>query len=324
MKYMQNSLADDGTPLLQQNGKSSLKCITSEENDGDFYFPYGTLERDCYDNVAEAVIQNGVDKAWFSAFNMPSSAVRNVNCWLRRYDTSGIAVWNTYDNSKKRKGVVVTPRHVYQVAHYWVREGKKLYFIDPDNNVIERTAQEVQRDGERDVAILLLDSDLPPSIKPIRLFDVDVVFDNDRPIKTPDVPSFFINQQHDVVCGMSYLKHMATEHNACHMDWQTFDPNTPAGRAYRTPKWLPSEFQYDVADGDSGSPVMTIVTNGVGIKELALLGAMQAPGNTYTSLLCNNGVLDLREAIDRQIARVDAKAGISTGYTAGRITPKFN
>ena len=103
---------------------------------------------------------------------------RNPNIFLNGY-TSALTCaspWNSQDGAR-RAGTAITPRHIIFANHYALNVGTTLRFITSDNSVIERTIVGVTGDITSsniseltDVAVGVLDSDLPTSITPCKIF----------------------------------------------------------------------------------------------------------------------------------------------------------
>ena len=94
--------------------------------------------------------------------------VRNTNVWTNggssSIDWTGISPYNT-SGGYHMPGTLISPRHVLMAAHYAASVGSKMYFVDNDNVVYERTLMAAQNvPGEDDVQIGVLDSDLPDSV----------------------------------------------------------------------------------------------------------------------------------------------------------------
>lgn len=112
--------------------------------------------------------------------------VRNTNFFLQSTHAEALTCaspWNS-TGGNKRAGTAITPRHAVCANHYPIPVGAKLRFIASDNTVVERTVVQASniifsnplyppREHSNDVWLMLLDSDLPTSIKPCKLFPYD-------------------------------------------------------------------------------------------------------------------------------------------------------
>jgi hypothetical protein len=112
--------------------------------------------------------------------------VRNTNFFLQSTHAEALTCaspWNS-TGGNKRAGTAITPRHAVCANHYPIPVGAKLRFIASDNTVVERTVVQASniifsnplyppRENSNDVWLMLLDSDLPTSIKPCKLFPYD-------------------------------------------------------------------------------------------------------------------------------------------------------
>lgn len=91
--------------------------------------------------------------------------------WPRRIDFSGVS-W-----SHRQAGTAITPRHIVLAAHYQLKVGASITFHERSGKVHTRKiAQKISFRGQKvpahkrsDIAVALLDSPLPPTIKTYRL-----------------------------------------------------------------------------------------------------------------------------------------------------------
>ena len=102
--------------------------------------------------------------------------VRNSNFFLQGTHAEALTCaspWNSRQG-QNRAGTAITPRHAMLAAHYPLITGDSLRFIASDNTIITRTVVQSQRiyyNGlSTDGQMILLDSDLPASITPCKLF----------------------------------------------------------------------------------------------------------------------------------------------------------
>ena len=105
----------------------------------------------------------------FSSYRANANAQWSNN-WTRRIDFTGVS-WQ-----RRQAGTAITPRHVVFAAHYPVKTGVTITFHDRAGNPHQRTLTErislrknSIEEGRSDITVVLLDSPLPPSIKPFRL-----------------------------------------------------------------------------------------------------------------------------------------------------------
>jgi hypothetical protein len=97
-----------------------------------------------------------------------STYVRNTNCWVADLDLTPISPWNS-TGGNTRAGVLISPRHILFAAHYQINNGATIRFVDNNNNVVTRTLINKLTHPDYspyypDIAIGLLDSDVPASI----------------------------------------------------------------------------------------------------------------------------------------------------------------
>jgi hypothetical protein len=121
--------------------------------------------------------------------------VRSTTCWARKIDTSPISVWNNGGGYAAPEnaggtggvGILVSPRHILFGSHFYIRNGKKLIFVDMNNNVYVRTLS-TSSPTATDVRVGLLDSDLPSSVSFCQVATYDLVqYLDSIPIFTSDI-----------------------------------------------------------------------------------------------------------------------------------------
>ena len=100
--------------------------------------------------------------------------VRNTSFFLQGTHAEALTCaspWNSA-GSNQRAGTAITPRHAVCAKHYPVPVGATMRFITSDNTVITRTVVQagIVTTSAQDAWMVLLDSDLPASITPCKLF----------------------------------------------------------------------------------------------------------------------------------------------------------
>lgn len=103
--------------------------------------------------------------------------VRNTNFFLNGTHAEALTCaspWNSRQ-AGKRAGTAVTPRHAVLASHYPLSVGDTLRFIASDNTVVTKTVVQAARiftsgGVGTDAFMILLDSDLPVSITPCKIF----------------------------------------------------------------------------------------------------------------------------------------------------------
>lgn len=105
----------------------------------------------------------------------PGALVRNPDIWLKDVDTSCICI-NLY-TAPYPNCTLVSPLHVLGVAHNTIDFGSNrgtyntpVRFITMDNEIIDRTALFFQEVGGYDLAVGLLDEEIPNSVKIAKIF----------------------------------------------------------------------------------------------------------------------------------------------------------
>jgi len=227
-----------------------------------------------------------------------STYVRNPDCWAADLhgELTCASAWNSM-GGHTRAGTLVTPRHTICARHYPIPNGTTLRFIAEDNTVHERSVVQhsygLQFDSHgvsSDFMVLLLDSDLPASIKPCKILGNDVF----------DVAegSYW---GAGGFAGLSLDKQELSIINPIRsLDWRrvTYAPALDGQFA---------DFHEHIVSGDSGNP-MFLVING----ELALC-------TTFTTRSSGSFVGTYEAGINGVIATLDGMEGVSTGYTLTRV-----
>lgn len=236
-----------------------------------------------------------------------ASYTRNTSFFLNSHveALTCASPWNSRQG-KFRAGTAVTKRHVLLATHYSLKINDTIRFITSDNTVITKTivqAKAVPYDGpltdsnyNTDSWVVLLDSDLPSSITPCKIF--------------PSSFSSFLpsnDDTSDVLYGVDELPLLILdqdEKGLVHDLWNLrYDRNTPRA-VYKYPTLEDRVAFYErVVSGDSGNPAFVAIGT-----ELWLVGTLHTAG--YTPYL---GALITE--INTVISELDALQGDITGYT---------
>lgn len=248
------SRVSDGTvrivarhPFLR---RSKTVTLTRTNGFGDQFVDFvdGSLAKHIWDAVvSRATGKTAANLGAYSLLNYPGPVYRrNVNFWLKDIDLTACSPWNSYDGAF-RAGVAISPRHIIFARHYPIADGAMLHFVTMDNQVVTRQlVGQSATDGawQYDTIVGVLDSDLPASIKPMKLWPADV----DKYL--PTVSKYFLP-----VCAFDQEEKVITQ------DLQTL---VKAGDNYTlnfgvcqtAPQSVLSE---PVVGGDSGNPIFTII-----------------------------------------------------------------
>lgn len=236
----------------------------------------------------------------------------SADCWAAAFDWSGMSIWNSRSNNGRRRGCLITPRHLWLTKHYPYPVGTVVRFIGTDGVAVERTVIAVAYDGDlsdrtQDEYVALLNADVPNTVNPfpvagdwlatytpsgdlyiLQMFAAFVTVDqNDDALLCPSVS----NPNRDVVVGSNTTLAGVRWHDAC--DPSQFDTYATVFDGYESWAKLP-------VGGDSGSGVFAPLSS----STLALASVITGPwgGDSYQHL-------------DSLIDAADTAAGISTGYT---------
>jgi len=216
------------------------------------------------------------------------SYTRNVNFWGNDLDLTCISPWNS-NSSNRKAGTAITKRHIVNAAHYEYPVGTVVRFITSDNVVVDRTVVGKKRHPNYtpyspDLTVYTLDSDLPETITPCKLFPANngdyITLDN-------------LNDTRPAGLGLDQ------EEKGLIID-------LASNRSFRTPSDSDRLiFHENKISGDSGNPAFAIV-NG----ELVLITVWTFGGAGSGTAISEN-IADLNQ----MIIDSDTQAGVSTGYT---------
>ena len=236
----------------------------------------------------------------------------SANCWAEGFDWSGMTIWNSSSNSSRKRGCLITPRHLWLTKHYLYPVGTVVRFIGTDGSAVERTVIAVAFDGDigdttQDEYVALLNADVPTTVNPfpvagdwlatyessggyniLQMFAAFVTVDqNNDALLCPSIS----NPDRDVITSGDGVLSTVRWNDGCAPT--EFDTLATVFDGYESWAKLP-------VGGDSGSGVFAPLSS----SALAIASVMTGPygGESYLHL-------------NALIASADANAGISTGYT---------
>lgn len=217
------------------------------------------------------------------------SYVRNPNFWANgEIDLTCISPWNS-NSSNRKAGTAITKRHIINAAHYEYGVGTVVRFITSDNVVVNRTIVGKKRHPDYvpytpDLTVYTLDSDLPETITPCKLFPANssdyIILDN-------------LNDTRPAALGLDQEEKGLIIDLASNKSFRT---SSDSDRLI---------FNESKISGDSGNPAFVIV-NG----ELILITVWTFGGAGSGTAISEN-----IEDLNQMIIDSDAQAGVSTGYT---------
>lgn len=126
-----------------------------------------------YRAAANAAVSNlawasGKTNTLFSPWPyVATNFLRNTNCWASGIDLTCASPWNSH-SFYYRPATLVTPQHVVGAIHWFAPTGTVFRWIDATNGWYERTLVDV-RFLDNDVAVGLLDAELPAAITPAKV-----------------------------------------------------------------------------------------------------------------------------------------------------------
>jgi len=192
--------------------------------------------------------------------------IRNTSCWAKDIDTSPISIWNNgggypepeHAGGSGGTGLLITKRHLIFAQHFHVKPGKKLIFVDMNNNTYVRTLTNVQLvyrtypyPTETDILIGILDSDLPNSITPMKILDPNKALDFIG-MGSVRLPVFAMDVERKVY---------ATELISLYSNLGISDNPTNPSKIREFYPYHPDTFGYGMSYGDSGNTCAFVYKN---------------------------------------------------------------
>ncbi len=170
--------------------------------------------------------------------------IKNPDFGARGIDFSCASPWNSH-GKQCRAGTAVSARHVVFAHHFPIQVDACITFVGNDGRTVKRRLVNAKRVGNSDLAVGLLDEDLPKTVKPAYVLPNDftndvgyanafpvVVFDQEEKALVREIPS--------VYRGAS------------------------AVQSLRKPKGgLRRRFYEEIVSGDCGDPAFLVVRGGV-------------------------------------------------------------
>lgn len=234
-----------------------------------------------------------------------STYVRNVNCWAYDIDLTCISPWNNVAalQGQQGHGTVITPRHIILADHTNSRYGvgATVRYVTTDNQIIDRTVVALSGIGQlsnsnrTDIAVGLLNSDLPSTIKPCKVLPDNYGLYYAANNTSRRNPGMMTNQYKQAFVG----------------DTNTIQPQTINVLAtfYSPTNAKRQEFYGSIIGGDSGAPNFIIVNNELVLQCLWWFATPSGPSVWFN-----------KSTINQLISAVDASYGINTGYTLTDIS----
>lgn len=234
--------------------------------------------------------------------------VRNTSFFLHSTHTDALTCaspWNSRQ-ANNRAGTAVTPQHVLVATHYALQVGDTIRFVTSDNTVITRTIVQtgnvLKGEASVDAGMALLDSALPSSITPCKIFPSN--FSSYLPasaitgsVSAYRLPLLALDQQEKgIVMDLLHIpEQINTTGTAVTGDsYTTFSTPELSDRI---------RFNEAIVSGDSGNPIFAVIGS-----ELWLVSTFfgSTAGPAYNALTSE---------LNAMINTLDTAQGISTGFT---------
>jgi len=179
---------------------------------------------------------------------------RSTTCWAKNIDTSPISPWNNGGGYAVPfnaggfggTGTLISPRHILFADHFSIKNGKKLIFVDMNNNCYIRTLSNQSLAASfTDIKIGLLDSDLPANVSFCKVAGFNLV---EKININNKVPVLYTDQSRNALVADYY-----------------YAGGFPFGKYGKIEQPLVNskrrDFYEQVVGGDSGNPVSFVYNN---------------------------------------------------------------
>ena len=236
------------------------------------------------ETTIESLLVDGKSTPIFSTKNDATGTyVYNTNCWaygLPKVLTSN-SVWNSNTNSGQKAGTLISPRHIIFAAHYQIPIGATVRFVSIAGEVIDRVVIDKRvhplynsSSVYPDIAIGFLDNDVPSSISYCKILPKDIgrympTISKPTTIVGVTLPAIMIDQEEKAL--IQDLTCINNSSAVSGLILSTFNKPT---------KEIRLQFNESAIQGDSGSPLYTVINN----DPVLLTVATFAGGGTGTSL----------------------------------------
>ncbi len=245
-------------------------------------------------------------KVYTSQDHVTPAYVRNTSFFLQGTHAEALTCaspWNSTGGTQ-RAGTAITPRHAVCANHYPVPVGATIRFIASDNTVITRTVVQagIVTTSALDAWMVLLDSDLPASITPCKLF--------------PDGYETYLPAGATTAAAAALpLLAMDFSENGIALDLITEVNEVGPKMNYGAPT-IPHRLAfYDpIIIGDSGNPIFGVIGS-----ELWLLSTFHGPGGGpfYGGLVTElNAMITTLDTLQGDITGHTVTVGDLSSYTA--------
>lgn len=233
------------------------------------------------------VVDNG--RVFVTQDHANQSYIRNPNLWLSQLnpvDLTCISPWNS-NGGHRKAGVLITPRHILNAAHYEYNVGTTVRFVNMAGDVFNYTIVGKRRHPNYrpyspDLTLYTLDADVDASTSPCELMPSDYIE------YLPEKANW-----HNRPPGLG----LDQEEKALPIDFYRLGgfrvPVDPARLA----------LYENIITGDSGNPGFMVIQD-----KLVLVTVWSGPlGGTPVANYIND--------LNQMIVDADTQAGVSTGHT---------
>lgn len=241
--------------------------------------------------------------------------VRNSKCWIN--GVSNISCFSPAQRSGanwwQRGGTLITRKHVLFAKHFGVgiiTGGTPLIFVDENNNAISRKIMSYGLDNYTDIAIALLDSEVPSNIKIAKVLPtnftnyINTNTLNGSILPNPSLYAVVLNQYEEAILkrwkgGINYgtyqlsgaynlISTVPTSSNELQDNYYAWDKN--------------------IITGDSGNPFFLIIDNELVVTHALLTTPAEGPFITNRYDIVNGLIESLSPGEGYSLTPIDLQA----------------
>jgi hypothetical protein len=141
----------------------TVTYIPSETHDELLSITSGTLHAALTAAIDSRLAGAGTKPIFATKDAANSNYVRSTSCWAADVDLTCASPWSNY-GTEGYTGTLISPRHIIYANHYRPVVGTVQWFVTNSNTIVTRTLSAIATVTGTDIAIGLLDSDVPGTI----------------------------------------------------------------------------------------------------------------------------------------------------------------
>ena len=206
------------------------------------------------------------EKSWSRFDGYPAASADrlafNRDFWALDVDFSCVSPWNDRFRSQ-RAGTAVSPVHVVFANHFQLSPGTRVYFVGTDGKLYYRRYLAGLRVGETDLMVGLLDSPLPPAVRPAAILPDDYaayIGNADKlPVVTFDQKERALVQELWPISTAPESNGMSSRNLKFSSGWHSVGAAVPEPPELAEARERRARFYDHLVKGDSGNPCFLLV-----------------------------------------------------------------